>query len=141
MPNRDEFLQSKATQIQADLERWAETERILGPQEQVVFTLAIRNISTVIQEVASTHFLDMSLQDFFTKGRFIDAGVPVRRRFSAISSLWSPFEKRVPSIPTIRDLLLLRKDGLRKIRNNRIGHRTIEAMAQVLAHNGITLPD
>ncbi len=84
--DRNETLANKAEKVRLALKEWAANEGILGPGEQIVFTLAIRPVPTVMQE-ASNDFHSMHPVEFFTKTRLIELGINPRAAQRACNSL------------------------------------------------------
>jgi hypothetical protein len=76
--DRLESIANKADELRAELDRWAEEESILRPGEQLVFSLSIRPILSVVRdesdsnnEVISNDLLDMKVMDFFSVERLL----------------------------------------------------------------------
>src|SRR6185312_4861818 len=141
-------LQEKAIAVTQQLQQWAKREKILRPGEQIIFTLSIRSIPTVSQELDD--ILDMKPVDFFTKKRLSDADVPIQGYFVRISDLVLNCDHayvrekghepsvRYINLPTMRHLVAA-PDEIGRAPN--VGNRTIAAIAKILAFNGIITRD
>ena len=85
--DRNKLLEKKNEEIREDLEFWATRYRILSPGEELVFTLGIRQIPTVVSEPIENNFLNMSLRDFLSEERIEEGGFPAKFNYFRIHNV------------------------------------------------------
>ena len=69
-------LTEKKKEVQSELERWAEEEKVLGPGQQLLFTLQVVSQPTVVESKDPEDCRNMSSQAFFRPKRLVTHGVP-----------------------------------------------------------------
>jgi hypothetical protein len=92
--DRQELVDQKAIEVQAMLRIWAHTVGILSPNEQLVFTLGIRDALTVVRQPIEVpeNLLDMLIVDFFSRERIEAAGFPSKFMCAIIHNGFRNFE-------------------------------------------------
>ncbi len=145
--DRKTILSAETRKIQSRLDRWSKKNLDLQPGERVAVSLAIHGGSR--QEI-----LAMLSKDYFTKQRFENAGVPLRYNWMRITNIAytasAGFEDQSKGIPihertkrcipflTIGSIVEAGKAKLLEIEY--FGERGLEAVEQILKHDGIELP-
>ena len=133
--NREELLIQKGKEVQETLEQWVQELSLLGPGEQVVFSMKIERVPLVAPEEIADALLDLPLPRFFTKERCAQISnahksLPERVRFQL---------HRNAKIDTVRELLRMPRSEIRRLRN--VGDITLQRVEEVLALEGFSLSD
>ncbi|HVM76716.1 MAG TPA: hypothetical protein VMU07_01010 [Candidatus Paceibacterota bacterium] len=133
------MLEKKRIEIRQDLIRWASENLRLEPDEEIHLILYIKKKTSVItQDDLLTKLLGMPAEAYFTEDRIRSAGAKrlvVNRLKNCVLNASSASR----SVLTVRDVVKLGKKGFLKTKN--AGKHTVDAMAMVLAKDGITFPD
>ena len=142
---RERLIADKKSQIQAELEQWAIDQAILNLGEQITVSIRI----TGVNDPAS--FIGMSIREFFTRTRFLDAGV-ARTQATYVSCflieglrtdvpLLDPFEKK--QISTVGEFVqyLPRIYYLPNLGDRRKKTKSWQYIQQVLRDAGLELKE
>lgn len=143
MDKRSELIRAKKAELQAQLETWALTEGVVGPGEQVVFTLGVQRIPLVTEAPPSVGLLDMPIMKFFTKercaryslGRYGYVAGHLRRPVQ-----WYNVEERKDEdsvLKTVRDLVYCLERTNTSYGFRGLGAKSMRTLMQMLVDEGL----
>ena len=134
--NREELLVQKSQEVQEALEQWVQELSLLGPREQVVFSMRIEQTPLVASEEIADVLLDLPLPQFFTMERCKRITGDVSLSNKVYNRLYNT---RIERIETVRDLLDTPRSEILKLRN--VGDIMLQRVEEVLSTEGLSFPD
>ncbi len=139
MQDRSSLLSAKTVEIQKQLENWATREKILGPGEQIHFSITIAKIPTAISTEKQDALL-LNIKELLNKKRCDSLGINEHMQAILRSRLgrgkidldysWNHDSQEVHEFRTIADILKFSGKDLLRIKN--FGKKGVEALQKLL---------